>query len=399
MLALSSVFLGGNVFSVWVKEHQRWERMASESPPAPSVHFPTVLTGFHNHLKKSPSHQEEGITMLKPEEIKCEDVVSEISSTQTSSATLCTNPSPSITHDEEKMASCSETSPAPTVHLPAVLIYFNNHIKKPPNYQEEHTTVLKPEQIKSEDVVSEISSTSSTLGTNPVSRGTHDEEQMGSSSPAPSVQIPAVLIYFQNHSNKPPSHQEECKTVIKPEEIKSEDVVSEISSTQISSATPCINPSPRQTQKNTDKGLIHQCSECERSFTTPSHLQMHQRIHTEEKPYQCLWCEKRFTKPNNLQQHQRIHTGEKPFQCLDCGQNFSRQSHLKRHQHIHTGEKPSHCSECGQSFTCHSDLRRHQRIHARKRPYPCSECGHSFTRQNDLYRHQRFHTEKKHITA
>ena len=37
--------------------------------------------------------------MLKPEEIKCEDVVSEISHTQ-SSATLLTNTSPKHTHDE-----------------------------------------------------------------------------------------------------------------------------------------------------------------------------------------------------------------------------------------------------------------------------------------------------------
>ncbi|KAL7858780.1 hypothetical protein AOLI_G00188820 [Acnodon oligacanthus] len=140
--------------------------------------------------------------------------------TQTS-ATLCTNPSPSITH-EGKMASCPESSPAPAVHLPAVLIYFNNHIKKPPSRQEEGTTMVKPEEIKSEDVVSEISSTraSAPLCTSPASRATHDEEQMDSSSPAPSVQIPAVLIYFRNHSNQPPSHEEECKTVLKPDEIK-----------------------------------------------------------------------------------------------------------------------------------------------------------------------------------
>ncbi|KAL6473412.1 hypothetical protein MHYP_G00169730 [Metynnis hypsauchen] len=207
--------------------------------------------------------------MLKPEEIKCEDVVSEISSARTSSPTLWTSPAPSITHDEEKATSCSKSSPAPTVHLPAVLIYFNNHINKPPSRQEEGTTAVKPEEIKSEDVVSEISSTqpSATLSTNPAPRGTQDEEQMGSSSPAPSVQIPAVLIYFQNHSNKSPSPQEECSTALKPEEIKNEDVVSEISTTQTPPATP--TPSPRETAKDKDEGLSHQCSECERSFTTP----------------------------------------------------------------------------------------------------------------------------------
>ncbi|KAL7868789.1 hypothetical protein SRHO_G00101730 [Serrasalmus rhombeus] len=367
----------------------------TESSSVPSVHFPTV----HNHITDPPSHQGDCITMVKLEEIKCEDVVSEISSTQTSSATLCTNPSPSVTH-EERMASCSESSPAPTVHIPAVLIHFHNHIKKPPSQEEDYVTMLKPEEIKSEDVVSEISHTqsSATLHTNTSPKHTHDEEKTTSCSesfPAPTVHLPAVLIYFNNHIKKPPSHEEECITMLKTEDIKCEEDVSEISSTETSSATGCTKPSQRRTQENTDEALNRQCSECGRSFDTLGHLQVHQLSHTGERPYPCLWCEKSFTKPNNLKQHQLVHTGEKPYRCLECGQSFARQSHLKRHQRIHTGEKPFHCSECGQCFTRQTHLRSHQNIHTRENLYRCPVCGQSFLRQCDVQRHQRFHTGGK----
>ncbi|KAL7858779.1 hypothetical protein AOLI_G00188810 [Acnodon oligacanthus] len=350
----------------------------------------------HNHITDPPSHQGDCITMLKPEEIKCEDATSEISSIQTSSATLCTNPSPSITRDEERMAFCSDSSPAPTVHVPAVLIHFHSHIKKPPSHQENGVTMLKPEEIKSEDVVSEIShnQSSATPHTNTSPKHTHNEEKMTScseSSPAPTVHLPAVLIYFHNHIKKPPSHQEECITMLKTEEIKCEVDVSQVSSSETSSATGCADPSQRQPRENTDKGLNHQCPECGRSFDTLGHLQVHQLSHTGERPYPCLWCEKSFTKPNNLKQHQLVHTGEKPHQCLECGQSFARQSHLKRHQRVHTGERPFHCLECGQCFTRPTHLRSHQSVHTREKSYCCLVCGQSFLRQCDVQRHQRFH--------
>ncbi|KAJ8332027.1 hypothetical protein SKAU_G00429910 [Synaphobranchus kaupii] len=107
----------------------------------------------------------------------------------------------------------------------------------------------------------------------------------------------------------------------------------------------------------------YKCTQCGKCFSTISYLNVHQRIHTGEKPYKCIQCAKCFCTRSNLKSHQRVHTGEKPYKCTQCAKCFSQKSQLIRHQRIHTGEKPYKCIQCAKCFCSRSNLKSHQRIH------------------------------------
>jgi len=70
---------------------------------------------------------------------------------------------------------------------------------------------------------------------------------------------------------------------------------------------------------------------CGRSFSRPSHLQMHLYSHTGERPFSCDTCHKGFGTSWAVTKHMRIHTAEKPFSCAGCSKRFTQRSSWRRH--------------------------------------------------------------------
>ncbi|XP_020751376.2 zinc finger protein 398 isoform X2 [Odocoileus virginianus] len=131
------------------------------------------------------------------------------------------------------------------------------------------------------------------------------------------------------------------------------------------------------------------CAQCGRSFSLKISLLLHQRGHAQERPFSCPQCGIDFNGHSALIRHQMIHTGERPYPCPDCSKSFMRKEHLLNHRRLHTGERPFSCTHCGKSFIRKHHLMKHQRIHTGERPYPCAQCGRSFRYKQTLKDHLR----------
>lgn len=98
------------------------------------------------------------------------------------------------------------------------------------------------------------------------------------------------------------------------------------------------------------------CNECGKSFGSRSSQQIHNRIHTGERPYGCRYCWKAFADGGTLRKHERIHTGEKPYVCVVCPRAFNQRVVLREHirsHHSGSVSKPGYstpvylCPVCG----------------------------------------------------
>ncbi|KAJ5173952.1 uncharacterized protein N7500_001883 [Penicillium coprophilum] len=122
-----------------------------------------------------------------------------------------------------------------------------------------------------------------------------------------------------------------------------------------------------------------------------------------KRKYNCTLpgCGKSFAQKTHLDIHIRAHTGDKPFICKEpsCGQRFSQQGNLKTHQRRHTGEKPFQCEICHKRFAQRGNVRAHKLTHDQSKRFDCrlDECGKQFTQLGNLKSHQnKFHAATLH---
>ncbi|KAL4231685.1 hypothetical protein ACF0H5_009264 [Mactra antiquata] len=140
------------------------------------------------------------------------------------------------------------------------------------------------------------------------------------------------------------------------------------------------------------------CDICDKRYKRRESLNSHKKTHlpNEERSFHCLKCGKGFNFRHGLRVHERIHSDVKPYKCTKCDKSFRQLGHLQVHLRLHADYRPFQCAVCDKKFISNCNLRKHviSRHNSTGEQFECDKCPSSFNSIEKLRYHKISHLDK-----
>ncbi|XP_023721839.1 zinc finger protein 2 isoform X2 [Cryptotermes secundus] len=138
------------------------------------------------------------------------------------------------------------------------------------------------------------------------------------------------------------------------------------------------------------------CAVCNKTCPNRNAMWRHEKIHTDDRNVLCYLCGKVLSNPQSMRVHLRTHSNDRPCSCPTCGKSFKDNTSVSKHMLMHSTSKNFACDICGRAFYSKALVKQHKLSHSGVKPHKCETCGTAYNRLGNLNQHRKKHAANPH---